>query len=322
MATKIALPTTESAEDQALLELLRLLGTRGYRFVTPTPATHARVVARPSRRHARSIDDVLGWSIPFADDTLDREALRLLRAADAIEPTGGLWRSRIRISSLGDLLFVHSAYPTEERDAVFFGPDSYRFADFIRAELDLRPPPPAARMADIGTGAGVAAALLACDYPGAEVIATDPNFNALRFARLNIEAAGVSARLVQTSGLDHIDGPLDLVTINPPYIADDGGRAYRHGGAMHGGALSLELAQQAVSVLAPGGRLLLYTGSAIVLGRDALRDALAATARANDCILHYRELDPDVFGEELDTPRYAEVDRIAAVGAVMTRGAN
>jgi hypothetical protein len=32
----------------------------------------------------------------------------------------------------------------------------------------------------------------------------------------------------------------------------------------------------------------------------------------------YEELDPDVFGNELDAPSYADVERIAAVGLVAT----
>jgi hypothetical protein len=35
----------------------------------------------------------------------------------------------------------------------------------------------------------------------------------------------------------------------------------------------------------------------------------------------YEEIDPDVFGEELERPAYAHVDRIAAVGlTVIKRG--
>src|SRR3546814_6418322 len=39
--------------DEALLSLLRLLKQQDYRFVTPKPATHARVIARPDRKRAR-----------------------------------------------------------------------------------------------------------------------------------------------------------------------------------------------------------------------------------------------------------------------------
>jgi hypothetical protein len=39
-----------------------------------------------------------------------------------------------------------------------------------------------------------------------------------------------------------------------------------------------------------------------------------------DVRLSYREIDPDVFGEELELPGYEAVDRIAVVGAVIRRG--
>ena len=37
------------------------------------------------------------------------------------------------------------------------------------------------------------------------------------------------------------------------------------------------------------------------------------------CSLDYRELDPDVFGEELDRPAYRDVDRIAVVAAIAVK---
>jgi hypothetical protein len=51
---------------------------------------------------------------------------------------------------------------------------------------------------------------------------------------------------------------------------------YRHGGGELGFELSLRIAEQGVTRLAPGGRLLLYTGSAIVDGVDAFHDALSS----------------------------------------------
>ena len=108
MATQIQDVNQDQVADQALLALLRLLKARDYRFVTPTPTTHARVVARPDRVVAHTIEDVLGWSLPFADDRIDREALQLLRAADAIEMQDGRWRSRLRVSSLGERLLRHA----------------------------------------------------------------------------------------------------------------------------------------------------------------------------------------------------------------------
>ena len=124
---------------------------------------------------------------------------------------------------------------------------------------------------------------------------------------------------VETTGLDSVGGGIDIAMINPPYIADDGARAYRDGGAMHGGQLSVDLARNAFDRLNPGGRVILYTGSAIVGGGDALREALARFVAAGGGDMAYTELDPDVFGEELTKPQYDDVDRIALIAAIIRR---
>ena len=41
-------------------------------------------------------------------------------------------------------------------------------------------------------------------------------------------------------------------------------------------------------------------------------------AREKSAKVHYEEIDPDVFGEELENPAYAEVERIAAVVLTLT----
>ena len=305
-----------SDTDAALLDLLWALKARGYHFVTPTPATHARVLARPGRDEARNLTDILGWSLPFARATIDPELLGLLEAADMIEARGGRLRAICRASSLHGHLFLHSAFPTDAKNAVFFGPDSYRFADFIAARLHDCD---GARIVDIGTGAGVGGIVAAGVCPGARITLSDVNPAALRFAQINAKCAGVAAEIIEADGLSGVDGPIDVAIANPPYIVDPQGRSYRDGGGMHGAELSLAMAREAASRLTPGGRLLLYTGSAIVDGRDELRAALEGAMEGAGCTLDYRELDPDVFGEELERPEYADVDRIAAVGAVVRR---
>jgi 23S rRNA G2069 N7-methylase RlmK/C1962 C5-methylase RlmI len=121
---------------------------------------------------------------------------------------------------------------------------------------------------------------------------------------------------VESSGLEAVEGRYDLVIANPPYMVASDGRAYREGGDMHGAELSLDWATQAVTRLEPGGRLVMYTASAIVAGEDRLRAALAPVLDQAGCDWRYRELDPDVFGEELERPEYADVERIAVVGLV------
>ena len=306
--------------DGALLKLLRLLGSRGYRFVTPTPLTHARIVARRSPPSAASLRDVLGWSLPFARDLLDEEVMRLLTEAGVIDDTRDGLRSVVRISSLQDRLFVHSAYPTASADSVFFGPDSYRFADLVMREIgaDART---GLRIVDIGTGAGVGAILAACLKPHSQVTMTDINPEALRLARVNALAAGALVEAREGPGLAGISEPIDVAMINPPYIVDCAERTYRDGGGMRGAELSLELAEEALAALAPGGRLVLYTGSAIVDGIDQLKGEMAERAERLGYAMRYWEIDPDVFGEELDKPQYEEVERIAVVAAVVTRPA-
>jgi methylase of polypeptide subunit release factors len=155
--------------------------------------------------------------------------------------------------------------------------------------------------------------------PDAAIWMTDVNPLALRLAGINAQAAGTSIRAIRSDLLDAVPVPLDLALANPPYIVDEGARMYRDGGGMLGGQVSVDMAGVALRRLAAGGRLILYTGSAIVRGADLLGDALAALADAQDCSLRYREIDPDVFGEELDRPAYLAVDRIAVVAAIFTK---
>jgi SAM-dependent methyltransferase len=307
-----------SAEDNALVELLGKLRARGYRFTTITPRSHGRVISRIGREQARTMEDALGWSLDFATHVLPEDVRNCLGRADMIDRNGGVWRSRLRVSSLGDDLFLHSAYPTDAADAVFFGPDSYRFADVIAAELALELPPLTPRVVDIGAGAGVGGLVVARICPEAEIVLCDINPNALRLARINLAAAGVAATLIESNGLERVEGSFDLAVINPPYIVDPDGPAYRDGGGNHGAQVALELSAEAVDRLNPGGRLILYTGSPIIAGKDRLRATLAQLAADYGASLSYREIDPDVFGEELARPVYQEVDRIALVAAVIT----
>ncbi len=309
------------ADDRtaALLDLLALLKARGYHFITPTPATQARIIDRAPLRRAHGLRDIFGWSLPFDQDLLDPELLHILERADALEQNGDGLKSRFRLSSLGPDLLLHSAYPTDGQDAIFFGPDSYRFARLISDELSRCPQRDGARLVDMGTGAGVGGIVAAHLCPNVEIIMTDVNPAALRLARINAQAAGVTARFCEAGDLSPIGGTFDLLLANPPYIVDSAGRAYRDGGGMHGGEVSLTMAQQAVPRLAVGGRFILYTGSAIVAGNDALKDRLSDLARAHDSLLRYTEIDPDVFGEELENPAYADVERIALIAAVIER---
>jgi methylase of polypeptide subunit release factors len=307
-------------EAKALLALIGWLKGLDYRFVTITPASHQRVLARRGSRPADGLADIFGWNVAFTRDLLPGELFVALENAGLVDQAeDGVCRSRVRVSSLGRDLYVHSAYPTDDVHAVFFGPDSYRFAVFIERELERHGAETIGRIADIGTGSGVGAIVAGRLRPGATLAGTDVNRRALAFAEVNARAAGLTVRLEHADTLDTLGPGWDLILANPPYMIDGGARAYRDGGDALGAAVSLSMTRDALRHLAPGGLFLLYTGSAIVRGRDALRTELERLAAEHGVALDYREIDPDVFGEELATPAYCEVDRIAVVGATLAR---
>jgi methylase of polypeptide subunit release factors len=302
-----------SDADRALLRLGEALRACRYEFTTITPATHARVNARPKNSGAKDLRGVFGWSRSFTRDVVPNDMFALMRDAGILAEENGLFRSRVRVSSLAGELFFHSAFPTTEGDAVFFGPDTYRFARAIRAGLKQRTAP-IANAVDIGCGVGPGAILVAKHAPEARVLMTDINEAALRLARVNAALAAAANAITRRSDiLADVDGTFELIVSNPPYLNDALHRAYRHGGGDFGADLSLKILDAALERLAPAGTLILYTGTAIVGGRDLFRNAALRRLGASDLAWTYEEADPDVFGEELETEAYRAADRIAAV---------
>jgi methylase of polypeptide subunit release factors len=305
--------------DRALLALGLALREAGYRFTTITPASHRRIAARTVERPI-SLEDVFGWSRPFRSGDIPENIATLMSEADVLQTSEARLRSAVRFSTLGGQLFVHSAFPTELADAVFFGPDTYRFARALEHSLASLTPRHALRVIDIGAGSGAgglhAAALLRGASP--HVVLTDINADALRFSRVNAALnAAPDVEVIESDLFDAVDGQFDLIIANPPYLVDLLKRAYRHGGGELGSELSVRIVDEGINRLAPRGRLLLYTGSAIVNGVDALHETLRTRLKSRGLRFSYEEIDPDVFGEELEQPPYDRADRIAVVVATI-----
>ncbi|MGY2189481.1 Release factor glutamine methyltransferase [compost metagenome] len=311
--------SVQQIADRALLDLGKRLRAEHYRFVTPTPLTHQTFLQRFATPLAKDWRDVFGWSMPFDHTLFPLDELAVLERAGIVERDGAMWRSTVRWSSLEGLLFAHSAYPTTQSDSVFFGPDSYRFAQLIEAHLQQRFEP-IRRAVDIGCGAGVGALVVARARHDAQVMAVDINPKALRLSAVNAELAGANNVTVYHSDiLGSVEGQFDLIIANPPYMNDGQQRAYRHGGGALGEALSLRIVRESLPRLDSGGSLVLYTGVAMVAGQDPFLDAVLPMLTGDAFGWTYRELDPDVFGEELLKPGYECVERIAVVALTVTR---
>ncbi|PWE45518.1 SAM-dependent methyltransferase [Pseudomonas prosekii] len=302
----------------SLLQLGQLLKASGYAFVTPTPLTHQRVNERPENALGETLRDAFGWNRFFESGLLNREEEGALIENGLLQYDGSRLKSAVRWSSLEGLLLVHSAFPTTAEDSVFFGPDTYRFAQSIQRHLasNLHV---IKRAVDIGCGTGAGALLIARAEPQAEVLAVDINPKALGFTEVNAELAGLNnVRCLTSNVLNDVDGEFDLIVANPPYMKDAKKRAYRHGGDALGADLSVRIVRESIARLSVGGSLLLYTGVAIVNGEDPFLAAMHECLDNQQLDWSYRELDPDVFGEELLVPGYEVVDRIAAVELIVT----
>lgn len=302
------------SDNAALLELLHFLRSHSYCFTAVTPATHATVLARPAPQPP-GLRDIFGWSRPFERQDLEPALLALLERAGAVESTeDGRLRSRVRVASLGDDLFVHSAFPTDEVDAVFFGPDTYRFVRFVEHHLPMSGSP--RRIVDMGAGTGAGGIAMARRFRDARITLVDVNRHALRYAQVNASAAGLEIENLQSG---RVPDNFDLLIGNAPYLMDASGRAYRDGGELLGGAVSLDWIRQGLERLGCGRMMLLYTAAAYVDGQAPLLSAIREECREAGASLTIEEIDPDVFGEELRAPRYDAVERIAAVGIKIGR---
>jgi ribosomal protein L3 glutamine methyltransferase len=75
---------------------------------------------------------------------------------------------------------------------------------------------------DIGTGSGCIAIACAAAFPGASVIATDNNLDALDVAAINVEKHDMQSQvaLVESNLFENVAAqqPFDIIVSNPPYV--------------------------------------------------------------------------------------------------------
>ena len=306
----------QNSQQQALLYLLAFLKEQDYHFTTITPLSHQRILERKKNeiyKH-RTLQDIFGWNLGFKKTDLDPVLFELLQEHQLLQLQQGQYLSQVRVSSLDNELFIHSAFPTTQQDAVFFGPDTYRFVYHLKQYLATQPHP-FKRAVEICCGTSAAAISLARHFPdNNEIMVADLNPKALLYSQINISFAGLNhIHPVQSNLFSNLEGNFDLIFANPPYLIDPDQRQYRHGGnKLDGGDLSFRIIKEGLQRLNSGGRLFLYTGVTVnEQGNLFLQHLKDLMKQHQNIIWSYEEIDPDIFGEELEQPAYQHVERIA-----------
>jgi release factor glutamine methyltransferase len=104
-------------------------------------------------------------------------------------------------------------------DTLIPRPDTESVVDLALERIDLRGG--SCRVLDIGTGSGAIAISIAQERPLCDVHATDVSEDALEIARRNAERNGAAVhfhRADVASGLQFLEGTVDLLVSNPPYV--------------------------------------------------------------------------------------------------------
>jgi release factor glutamine methyltransferase len=252
--------------------------------MTPDPITflHQRLaearqqlVAAGIAPHEAAIDvdlfarTILGW---------DRAQVLMARsepAPAALEPRLSEWiRRRVGREPSAYIVGTREFWGLEFRvtsDVLIPRPESEFIVEeslTIAEEMNL----PSLQLADIGTGSGCLAISLVHEIPGAHVTATDVSRAALAVARDNARRHRVDARVtcIETSFLDGISGPFDLIAANPPYVKEGDkialARDVRHEPdvALFGGVTGLQgveaVLDAAARTLTSGGWLVMEFG--------------------------------------------------------------
>jgi release factor glutamine methyltransferase len=157
----------------------------------------------------------------------------------------------------------------------------------VRAALERLPADQPSTIVDVGTGSGILLLALSRERAMLNGLGIDLSIQAVAQAEANASALSLSDRLrfVQGNWLEGVQGPLDMVISNPPYIAvgemeylEIEVRLHDPALALVGGADGLDayraLLPQAQRLVRPGGHVLMEIGhkqaaAVILLGQAA-----------------------------------------------------
>jgi len=163
---------------------------------------------------------------------------------------------------------------------------------------------------DACTGSGALAVALSRRWPDARVIGIDDSQTALDYARRNAEGTGVElvcADIATDGLLSELDGRVDLLVSNPPYVPDDAvlePEVSQHDpshavfGGPDGMAVIPAVAARAARWLRPGGLF--------AVEHDDTTSALTVACLAETGLFHHVEARNDLAGR----PRFVTAQRL------------
>ena len=163
----------------------------------------------------------------------------------------------------------------------------------VEAALTL---PEGARVVDVGTGSGAVALALKDERPDLEVLATDVSTDALDVAWQNARALGIDVTFFHGDLLDPVDGRVDAVVSNPPYVREGDAlppevARFEPPVALFGGPDGLDVIRRLVpQAVGRGARVV-----AIVVGEGQVPDVGAVFRAAGAAEVHAI---PDLAGIE------------------------
>jgi len=155
----------------------------------------------------------------------------------------------------------------------------------VEAALEL---PRGARVVDVGTGSGAIALALKDERPDLEVVGTDVSAGALDVARANAARLGLDVTFVHGDLLEPVEGLVDAVVSNPPYVASGDPLPrdvadFEPAGALYAGAEGLDVIRRLVPAAAGAVFLALEVGiRQAVAVAELARDAGFATETVRD----------------------------------------
>ncbi|MDI1297204.1 MAG: peptide chain release factor N(5)-glutamine methyltransferase [bacterium] len=216
----------------------------------------------------------------------------LLRQRDLAMPDGfaSLIDRRLTGAPIAHIVGVRDFWTITLRvtpDVLIPRPDSETVIEAAVAHFRAAPP---ATILDLGTGSGALLLAALDQFAGARGIGVDRSSAALAVAQDNAARLGLADRATFRAGdwAQGIDGPFDLILINPPYIARDvvltGDVLHEPDGALFAGVDGLDDYRRIVPdlprLIAQGGMAAIEIGfdqraSVTALLRDAGLDVLA-----------------------------------------------